>query len=103
MVDCGNIEKSWDAFKTAVLAAENKHTQEYWLPLPKTLTFIPKEVIRARRKKKKAWTKYIKCRSDNHYDMFKKCRNILGNLIWEIIENHEKAITADAQQKSKGF
>jgi len=64
-VDNGSIEKSWEAFKTVVLSAENKHTWVYWLPLPQTLSSLPEEVLRTRRKKKRAWTKYINCKCYN--------------------------------------
>ena len=80
MVDSGNKEKTWEALKTVVLAADNKHTQVYWLPSPKTLPFLCKEVIKAKGKKKRAWAKYIQHRCDNHYDTFKKCRNRQRNL-----------------------
>jgi hypothetical protein len=103
VVDSHNIEKRWEALKTIVLAAENQYTWVHWSPLPKTLPFLPKEVIRANRKKKRAWTKYIRCRRDNHYDMFKKCRNRLRNLTWKIVENHNEAIAADAKQNPNVF
>ena len=45
----------------------------------------------------------LKCICDNHYDTFKKGINMLRNLTWKIIENHEKAIAADAKQNPKEF
>ena len=103
IANSGDIEKSWETFKVTVLDAEKKNTQEYWCLLPETLPYLPKEVKRAMKKKKRAWAKYVKCKCDNHHDRFKKCRNRLRNLTRKVMRDHKDAIAANSKQNPKMF
>ena len=99
----GSVEDYWDTFKAIMLDLQDEFIPLVTVGPDSKPKWMDKNVVMALKDKKRAWNKYLFCRSVNNFETYKLLRNKLKSVILEPRRNMEKKIALEVKTRPKSF
>ena len=99
----GDSDLAWQNYKNTLLQVERTCTSFSFVKAPKIPQHLNRPIKRAMNRKKKAFSKYKKCKCTHHWDRFARARNKLRQLTRHFIADYEDNLALNIKDNPKRF